>query len=180
MGGERHDGSREHAVLVPLIGSGDESRIVLIRRPERPEDHYSGHICFPGGAREASDASLLDCALREAREELGIDPARVEVFAELDWRRSSIHHRVKPFAGRIRGPWAVDPSPDEVETVLYLPAARVGEGLFETRAWRAEDGRELVTYRFDLDGFEVWGLTARILRDFCLESPEFARAIRTG
>lgn len=179
MPAPRGESSREFAVLLPMVESDGESRILFMKRPERAEDPYSGQVCFPGGAREPDDASLSECALRETREELGIRPSAVEVFAELDWRRSRVHQRVKPFAGRIRGPLRLVPSPEEVTEVLWLPVERLRPELFEVRGvWRDPTGREHRIWRFDLEGREVWGLTARILRDFLFESPEFARVVR--
>jgi len=116
--------------------------------------------------------------LRETYEELAIAPSRVEVFAELGWQQTSVHHRVKPFAGRVSAPLSLQPNPDEVAQVLYLPVSRLRADLFERRGiWRDRQSREHVLYRFDLDGHEVWGLTARILRDFLAESEEFRAEI---
>ena len=158
------------AVLIPLLERDGEERILLIKRPEHPRDHYSGQVCLPGGALEADDASLADCALRETREEVGIAPSQVELFAELGWHETSLRHRVKPFAGRVRPPYRVVPRPEEVETTLYLPVDRASREMFEERGrWRGPDGEERTILSFQLDGHQVWGLTARILYSFFFE-----------
>ena len=73
---------------------------------------------------------------------------------------------MKPFVGRVAGPLELVPDPREVERVLYLPLAIVTPGLFRERGrWVAPDGVEHPIYTFQLDGLEVWGLTARILRE---------------
>ncbi|MCZ6796269.1 MAG: CoA pyrophosphatase [Planctomycetota bacterium] len=182
MGSEQPREGREFAVLVPVVAVGGADHILFTKRPERPEDHYSGQICFPGGAREAVDTTLAECALRETREELGVPGSRVEIFAELGWHRTSIHDRVKPFAGRFAPGLPLRLNPDEVEKVLFLPVSRLSRELFELRGiWQGPDGEEHRILRFDLEGHEVWGLTARILHDFWVESAEFrAEATRGG
>jgi 8-oxo-dGTP pyrophosphatase MutT (NUDIX family) len=166
-------------VLIPVLEHRGEEKILLIERTRHPRDPYSGQICLPGGALEAGDASLADCALREAREEVGIQPPQVRIFAELDWHETSLGHRVKPFAGRICPPCRIVPHPGEVEKVLYLPLRGVSPEMFAEcpipgrpdpeimdRGARATRPRERRTLAFCLEGHEVWGLTARILYSF--------------
>lgn len=158
---------RIFAVLVALLEVEGEECILLTKRPEHPRDPYSGQICLPGGALEASDASLADCALREAREEVGIDPSQVKLSCELDWHETSLHHRVKPFVGHVRPPYRIVPSSTEVEKILYLPLRGVCRRMFARRGtWQGSDGVEQDILSFKLEGHEVWGLTARILYDY--------------
>jgi 8-oxo-dGTP pyrophosphatase MutT (NUDIX family) len=161
----------EFAVILLVLERGGADHVILAKRPERASDPYSGQVCLPGGAREPGDASLAACALREAEEELGIPPARVEIIAELDWHQTSLHHRIKPFAGRVAGSSPLSPNPDEVERVLYLPLRRLRLELFQPRGvWRDRRGVEHVLHGFELDGLVVWGLTARVLHTFFFES----------
>ena len=169
---------RQFAVLVLLIDLHGEDHVLFTKRPMRDADYYSGQICFPGGAREEQDVSLADCALRETFEELGVSPEQVDIFAKLGWRRTSIHQRVKPFAGRLHAASSLAPNPAEVKSVLYLPVSRLSPDLFQLRdVWRDRQGNEYEILRFHLDQDEVWGLTARILYDFLHESPEFRAGI---
>ena len=157
-------GYRQFAVLIPLVKRDDEDHVLLIKRLERPDDPYSGQVCLPGGAHEASDASLTACALREAEEEVGISPAQVEILEEINWQETSLGHRVKAFAGRVRAPLEIRLSPTEVEKVLYLPVRNVDRDLFQVRGqWRDATHHMHTVLTFQLDGHEVWGLTARIL-----------------
>ena len=152
-------------MLVPLIEHAGEESVLLTKRPQSLA-RYAGHVSFPGGARDPSDRSLAETALRETHEEVGIPPDRIEILREIDWQESALRHRVKPFIGRIRGPCALQPDPREVERILFLPVAMITRDLFRVRgAWTDSRGRERTTWTFDLDGFEVWGLTARILRE---------------
>jgi len=154
----------EFAVLVPLLEHSGEECILLTKRLDSLPQ-YSGQVSFPGGARDPEDADLAATAIREAGEEVGIAPARISIAAELPWQSTSLGHRVKPFLGRVT-PGPLQPNPEEVERVLYVPVSLVRSDPFRARGtWRDAEGRRRTTYTFEFDGLEVWGLTARILRD---------------
>lgn len=157
-------GEPEYAVLIPLLVHGGEECILLTKRPETLSS-YSGQVSLPGGARDPDDEDLAATALRETHEEVGIAPTAVDLLAELDWHLTAKAHRVKPFLGRVMKPYTVQPSASEVERILYLPRGRLTKELFEVRGtWQAPNGTEHTVYTFEVDGYEVWGLTARILR----------------
>jgi 8-oxo-dGTP pyrophosphatase MutT (NUDIX family) len=152
-------------VLVPILEHAGEPHVLLTKRPGTL-DRYAGQVCLPGGERDPADRDLLATALREAQEEVGIPSAQVEMLRELGWHETSLLHRVKPFVGRVRSPCPIVADPREVERVLYLPVGVIRPELFRPRgAWRGPDGRERIVHTFQLDGCEVWGLTARILRE---------------
>ncbi len=152
----------EFAVLVPIIERGGVESILLTKRPETlPE--YSGHVAFPGGARDPGDLSLADTAIREAGEEVGISPERITVISELAWQTTALGHRVKPFVARV-APGPIAPNPDEVERILYLPRSVFETDPFGVRTWTDHAGKTRRTYTFRFEGLEIWGLTARILR----------------
>lgn len=153
----------EYAVLIPLLVHAGEECVLLTKRPETLSS-YAGQVSLPGGAREPADRDLAATALRETHEEVGIPPSAVELLAELEWHQTSQAHRVKPFLGRVVQPCALKPSPSEVERILFLPRVRIRPELFEVRdTIRLPDGTEHTVQTFQLDGHEVWGLTARIL-----------------
>ena len=162
--------ARAAAVLV-LVGpdGAGEARVVLIERTSY-DGHHSGEIALPGGAAEAGDADLVATALREAGEEIGLDPAAVgiRVVGELEpfWIPVS-NFRVTPIlalADRLPG-WA--PDPREVKRVIdaplsaFLPEAPILTVERDVREWRIRYGAYELA---DLgDGPAVWGATARIL-----------------
>jgi 8-oxo-dGTP pyrophosphatase MutT (NUDIX family) len=162
-------GLRDAAVLAPLFGaSGAERLLLTLRRGDLPD--HPGQVAFPGGAREGSE-DALDCALREAAEEVGIVPASVEILRRLPDRVSIAGFHVACFVGRIPGPPAAAFDAREVERVFDLPLADLRD---ESR-WRYEDRvHPTVTYRrvpfFDSDP-PLWGLTAQFVRDL-LENNE--------
>ena len=138
----------------------------MTKRPETLK-RYAGQVSLPGGAREPGDRDLRETALRETHEEVGIPPSAVTIIEELDWHETTLGHRIKPFVGRVEMSAAeqVVADPHEVERVLYLPVARVTPELFNTRShWSDRQGRQHPVLTFELDGFEVWGLTARVLQ----------------
>src|SRR5687767_10591695 len=95
-------GARAAAVLVPLIGGveGRELELLLVRRSEQTPRH-AGEIGFPGGAAEPEDLGPEATALRETEEELGVGPAEIEVFGELDGVITSSSFSVTPILGWI-------------------------------------------------------------------------------
>ena len=148
------------AVLVPVLASGPVPRVVFTRRSDTLSRH-AGEISFPGGfADPGEDASLA--ALREAREELGLEPGEVELLGALP----PVHTRVTgvlivPFVGVLGRDPRFTPNPAEITEVLEFPLARLEQV-------GAERELEVQGYRFhsfvyELDGHLIWGATARIL-----------------
>jgi len=163
-------GARPAAVLILVApDAAGEARVVLIRRTSY-DGHHSGEVSFPGGAAEDGDPDLVATALREAREEIGLDPETIglRVLGELEpfWIPVS-NFRVTPIvAVAERLPlWTRDPR--EVERVIeaplasFLPGAPIQTLERDVREWRIRYGAyELPELG---DGPAVWGATARIL-----------------
>jgi 8-oxo-dGTP pyrophosphatase MutT (NUDIX family) len=163
-------GARSAGVLVLIApDEAGEARVVLIERTSY-DGHHSGEIAFPGGAAETADVDLAATALREATEEIGLDPAVVglRLVGELEpfWIPVS-NFRVTPIvalADRLQ-PW--QPDPREVARVIeaplaaFLPDAPITTIERDVREWRIRYG----AYALDGlgDGPAVWGATARIL-----------------
>lgn len=160
-------GSRNAAVLVPLYEEAGEAVVVLIKRPETLPSHR-GEIAFPGGSFAPSvDRSLRAAALREAQEEVGLSPSRVEVVAELDTAEVVVSgYLVTPFVGLLDARPSLVPDPREVASVLEVPLSELlTEGVYRQEFW--DHGQRVRTIHFfELEGETVWGLTARILVSF--------------
>ncbi len=147
------------AVLAPLYPDGEEIRMVLIRRPVHMPTH-GGDLAFPGGKPEAGEIPL-DTALREAHEEVGIDPEDVEVLGYLPAIHTVTYPRmVVPVVGRLPGVPDLVPDPNEVDRIL-TPSIR---SLRAESRWRVEDWNGRPVYFFDIDGDVLWGATARMVR----------------
>jgi 8-oxo-dGTP pyrophosphatase MutT (NUDIX family) len=164
-------GARPAAVLVLLApDAAGDARVLLIRRTSY-DGHHSGEVSFPGGAAEPGDASLVDTALREATEEVGLDAETIglRVIGELEpfWIPVS-NFRVTPviaLADRLPQAWRADPREVaaivEAPVAAFLPDAEITIMERDVREWRIRYGAYALPELGD--GPAVWGATARIL-----------------
>jgi 8-oxo-dGTP pyrophosphatase MutT (NUDIX family) len=153
------------AVLLPLYGWPDEPGLVFTERRADLRRH-AGEISFPGGRVDDGDADLAATALREAQEEIGLDPASVEIGEQLPTTGTFVTgYRIHPFVGRIPDPAGLDlrPNPAEVETVLTFSLGLLRDGYGMRRLIRR--GVPLHTPTYEVEGHLIWGATARILAD---------------
>lgn len=158
-------GTVDAAVLLPLYGWPDEPGLVFTERRADMRRH-AGEISFPGGRRDPEDADLKATALREAQEEIGLDPAAVELGEELPPTNTFVTgYRIHPFVGRIANPQELDlrPNPTEVETLLTFSLDVLRESYEIRRLVRREVPIHTPTY--EIEGHLIWGATARILSD---------------
>ncbi len=156
-------GDRLAAVLLPLI-EGDEPSIVFTRRHDDLPRH-PGEISFPGGLPDPGDPGLSDTALRETREELGIQPGDVDVLGALEPVHTTVSGiLVVPFVGALAERPEIAPNEGEIAEVLEYPVRRLAGS--ETELEMERGGRRFRTYVFDMDGNAIWGATARILHGF--------------
>ncbi len=159
------DGLHPAAVLLPLYQSQGKERILFTRRTEHLS-HHSGEISFPGGRWQESDRSLLETALRETEEEMGIAPEDVEVLGRLDDCISVHGYHVTPFVGVIPHPYPLRVNRQEIAEVIDVSAARLLDpSVFRVEDWRHK-GRTHPVCFYSVEAHEIWGLTAGILRQF--------------
>jgi 8-oxo-dGTP pyrophosphatase MutT (NUDIX family) len=174
------------AVLVALFddnggdedraGNPGEARVLLTRRSKALRFHQ-GEVSFPGGKLDAGETPV-QCALREAHEEVGLDPSSVEVVGELSTLLTfSSQTLVTPVVGFLRGRPDLYPSPSEVDRVFDVElSVLASEGVFREERWggsslpgtalrrlKAGDDGTFPVWFFELDGDTVWGATARVL-----------------
>lgn len=150
------------AVLVPLIDRCAGVTVMLTERSRHLPDH-PGQISFPGGRIDAADAGPAAAALREAQEEVGLSPNRVEVVGELDVYITRTGFHITPVVGLVRPPFDVRPNPAEVADVFELPLdLAVNPANYERRA-RLHEGQRRYFYVLVYKDRIVWGATAGIL-----------------
>lgn len=140
----------------------DDGRLVLTKRASGLR-HHPGQIALPGGKVDPGDDGPLGAALRETWEEVGLDPAQVEVIGLLPPHRTVTQFEITPVLGVIRGPFRPVPEPGEVDEVFTLPFSHVTDPAryrVERRLWRGGWRSYLVA---PWGPYYLWGATARIL-----------------
>jgi len=154
---------RPASVLVPLVERGGALNVLLTRRAARLA-HHPGQIAFPGGKQDAGDADALAAALREAEEEIGLAPERVEVLGAFDAHETVTHFLVTPFVGLVRAPFAPLVDRAEVDEAFEVPLGFVLDPAnlqVHRRIWA---GHERRYYAIPYGPYYIWGATARILK----------------
>ncbi len=153
------------AVLIPIFTREGEDYIVFTKRTETVDAH-KGQISFPGGRQEPGEEPV-DTALREAHEEIGLDPAVVEILGELDQEKTYVTNFViSPFVGHIPYPYPFVINRREVQRLIEVPVA----ALLDKRNYREEietaGDKRYRAYFFHYENEVIWGATARILKRF--------------
>lgn len=160
-----HRNRARAAVLIPLLERGAEPHLLLTERAGALSSH-GGEVAFPGGKEDDSDESLAWTALRENEEELGIQPAAVEILGELDPFVSKYGLMVTPFVGIVDTRALIKPNPDEIASVFEVPMTYFEQ----TSPVRIDEvsrhGEDYTIRVFEYDGYEIWGLTALIVEEF--------------
>ena len=152
------------AVLLPLLsGASDEISLVLIRRATHLRSN-PGEIAFPGGRLEPGE-SPLEAALREASEEVALDPGAVRLLGELPYAtRATRPEAIGAFVGAVTGAPMLAANPDEVAELFVTPLADLADGArYWEEIWRRPDGLVWRMSFFDLGDDLIWGASARIL-----------------
>ena len=154
---------RASAVLAPLYEHDGETWVVLTRRSAALRVH-SGEVSFPGGGQDPGE-DLRDTARREACEEIGLDPASVELIGELDHLSTITSNSfIVPYVGQLPGRPELSPSPAEVDAVLHVPLSELLDPAhFREELWDLF-GVDRPIWFFELVGDTVWGATAAMLR----------------
>jgi 8-oxo-dGTP pyrophosphatase MutT (NUDIX family) len=153
---------RAAAVALLLREDGGQAWVPVTRRAPHLDKH-SNQLSLPGGVRDLTDASLADTACREAYEEIGIDPARIEVLGLLDDVVTPTGFVITPVIGVLAGAADYHPNPDEVAEVFEVPLAAFTEpGAREDHGTREIAGRSYRVISYQWQGRRIWGATARV------------------
>jgi len=155
----------EAPILKPaavLIAVTQDMRVILTKRSTQLK-HHPGQIAFPGGRKDDTDHDLVQTALREAKEEIGLDPASVRTLGNLPKHETVTNYAVTPIVGMVPSGLTFVAEPDEVSEVFTVPLSHVldlSNYRIEGRRWR---GQRRHYYTMPYGPYYIWGATARIL-----------------
>ncbi|HEX7642462.1 MAG TPA: CoA pyrophosphatase [Burkholderiaceae bacterium] len=153
------------SVLVPLVLRAEGITVLLTQRSEHLNDH-GGQISFPGGRQEASDRDVVETALRETEEEVGLARAHVEVLGLLPEYVTATNYRVTPVVGLVHPPFETRADPEEVAEIFEVPLSFLMDGAnHQRRAATFPNGMHRTFYAMPYDRFFIWGATAGMLRN---------------
>ena len=170
--------ARPAAVLVPLFERADGLHVLLTRRTEHVSSH-KGQVAFAGGKVDPEDIDRVDTALREAEEEIGLRRTDAQVLGQLDELLTVTQWRITPVVARIPADYVYAPSPREIAEIFSVPLAWLADPANLTVEHRETGpvrpggpGLPFAVYHFHHAGRDIWGATARILRNLLeLTSP---------
>jgi len=153
------------AVLIPLFLKDGACHILFTKRAENLT-HHRGEVSFPGGVFQPEDGDMLQTALRETSEEVGIVPEDVEILGVIDDFLSIHNYLVTPYVGFVATGHRLRINPAEIERIIEVPLSfLLTPGIFHLRDWSWQ-GRTLALYCVDYEGDRIWGLTAAMLKQF--------------
>lgn len=154
---------RPAGVLIAVAEVRGRLDVLLTKRASGLK-HHPGQIAFPGGKVDQGDRDVVAAALREAQEEVGLDPGRVEILGTMPEHETVTGFSVTPVLARITQPFVPVAEPGEVEEVFSVPLSFVTDRAnfrIEQRLWR---GTWRSFYVVPHGPYYIWGATARMLR----------------
>ncbi|MCS6886510.1 MAG: CoA pyrophosphatase [Acidobacteriota bacterium] len=152
------------AVLVPLFMRGGEVHVLFTKRNSSLRKH-AGQISFPGGRHEPSDGSLLETALREVQEEIGLRREHVTILGELDDMITTTQYRITPFVCTFPYPYEFKLNFAEIDSLIEIPLKTLrSPEVIEQRHHTFLDRYRVKVYYYHVEPEPIWGATAHILK----------------
>ncbi len=159
------DGFQPAAVLVLLVQHDDSYKILLTKRSEKLRQH-SGEVSFPGGRQDLDDKNLEFTALREAEEEVGLNPSDVSIFGHLGVMPTISNYNLSSFVGEVQGPYDFKPNPGEIDFIFEVSLEELADPSIYRRTEYDWKGTPFPMHEFHLNDQRVWGITGYMLYEF--------------
>lgn len=154
---------RPAAVLVPVVARDELSVLLTVRTDGLPT--HAGQIAFPGGKVETTDAGPTDAALREAREEIGLEATYIEPLGFLDSYRSGTGFHIMPVVALIKPGFTLHPDPGEVADTFEVPLSFLMDEANHQKHSRPWRGRRRHYYAIPYGDRYIWGATAGMIKN---------------
>ena len=154
----------EAAVLIPIVERNEGLKVILTKRSNNLKQH-PGQISFPGGKSEKTDKSLVVTALRETKEEIGINNKNVEILGQLSKHVTITGFKITPFIGKIRTGFSTEIQTSEVSEIFEVPLSYLSNPKnfrVESVKWK---GKKRFFYTIPYGPYYIWGATARMLKN---------------
>jgi len=158
---QRDDGLRNAAVLIPLV-EREQWHVLLTKRTDHLNNH-AGQVSFPGGRADAEDHSPLDTALREAEEEVGIQPSLIETVGLLEAHKTVTGFNVIPVVGLVKPEFTLAIDSFEVAEVFEVPLPILMDISRYQRNEIEYQGEKRYYWELMYKEFRIWGATAAML-----------------
>ncbi len=162
---EYHSGQTRAAVLIPVISGDKRPELLLTQRTDMVE-HHKNQISFPGGVVDSADTSIIDAALRETEEELGISRRDIEVIGLIDEVTTPSRFLVTPVVGILKTLPPLRLNRVEVKDAFTVPLSFFADPNNLRIEYREFKGKEHEVYFYEYGDKTVWGVTAFIIRLF--------------
>ena len=154
------------AVLFPLIEKNKNINVILTTRSKDVGSH-PGQVCFPGGKLDQKDKNLINCAKREAFEEVGIKEEQVKILGEIDQCITGTNYQVTPIVASISSNYIPKIQLSEVEDLFEVPLDFFLDKNNLKRKNAEYKGKSYSYYQYDWKEKKIWGSTARMIVNFC-------------
>lgn len=153
------------AVLIGLVRRPEGYTVLYTERSPDLRSH-SGQVAFPGGKIDTADAHAGAAALREANEEVGLEPSEANILGYMEPYFTGSNYLITPVVAEVfpSGPFV--PNPGEVHSVFEVPLARILDAASYGHFRIKRGGKEHTTWQIDHDGHVIWGITANLTRKF--------------
>lgn len=156
------DNSLTKAAVLIALTEQEDPRVILTQRPKWLRAH-AGQVAFPGGKVDASDRDIQHTALREAYEELSIEPHHVDVIATCPEYRTGSGYRITPIVAVVPNALQINPNPDEVESWFTAPSSFLFNRHNASKKSAIWNGQNRSYYDMNWQNYRIWGVTAGII-----------------